>query len=182
MRAISMWQPWASAVAFGSKTIETRHWATKYRGPLAIHAAKGGVSKGDLDYCDKQEPWHGALYQHLGDMFSGNSCRNLPRGQVIAVVNLVDCIPTNHHTIGAIDEPRFPSNPEHRQTGRYKWTERDLGDFSDYRFGWIFKDLRLLETPIPFKGHQGFFDVPDHLFPSSFLEELRYATVLPGLR
>lgn len=39
MKAISLWQPWASLVALGVKTIETRSWSTKYRGPLTIHAA-----------------------------------------------------------------------------------------------------------------------------------------------
>ncbi len=39
MKAITLWQPWASLVAIGAKTIETRSWATSYRGPLAIHAA-----------------------------------------------------------------------------------------------------------------------------------------------
>src|SRR3546814_21127441 len=40
VKAISLWQPWASAIALGHKSIETRHWPTKYRGELAIHAAK----------------------------------------------------------------------------------------------------------------------------------------------
>lgn len=39
MRAISLWQPWASAVGI-IKLIETRHWATDYRGPLVIHATR----------------------------------------------------------------------------------------------------------------------------------------------
>lgn len=39
MKAVTLWQPWASLVAIGAKTIETRSWATSYRGPLAIHAA-----------------------------------------------------------------------------------------------------------------------------------------------
>src|SRR5260370_42147173 len=39
MKALTLWQPWASLVAFEEKKVETRTWATKYRGPLAIHAA-----------------------------------------------------------------------------------------------------------------------------------------------
>ena len=38
--ALSLWQPWASAIALGLKKIETRSWYTPYRGPLLIHAAK----------------------------------------------------------------------------------------------------------------------------------------------
>lgn len=41
MKAITLTQPWASLVALGWKSVETRGWSTAYRGPLAIHAAKG---------------------------------------------------------------------------------------------------------------------------------------------
>lgn len=39
MKALSVKQPWASLIASGEKTIETRVWATKYRGPLLICAS-----------------------------------------------------------------------------------------------------------------------------------------------
>ena len=35
-KAISLKQPWANLIASGKKTIETRTWATKYRGELVI--------------------------------------------------------------------------------------------------------------------------------------------------
>lgn len=38
--AISLWQPWASLMASGHKSIETRSWSTHLRGLVAIHAAK----------------------------------------------------------------------------------------------------------------------------------------------
>ncbi len=40
MKAITLHQPWASLVAQGIKTIETKSWSTHYRGRLAIHASK----------------------------------------------------------------------------------------------------------------------------------------------
>lgn len=36
VKAISLKQPWANLIADGKKTIETRKWATKYRGDLVI--------------------------------------------------------------------------------------------------------------------------------------------------
>ena len=39
MQAITLWQPWASLIADGLKQYETRSWATKHRGTLAIHAS-----------------------------------------------------------------------------------------------------------------------------------------------
>ena len=44
MKALSLWQPHAQAIAAGLKPYETRHWPTRYRGPIAIHAAKRRVS------------------------------------------------------------------------------------------------------------------------------------------
>jgi ASCH domain len=43
VRALSLWQPWASLIALGIKTIETRSWkapASAIGQPLLIHAAK----------------------------------------------------------------------------------------------------------------------------------------------
>jgi len=40
MKAISVKQPWASMIIRGQKTIETRTWATKYRGDLLIVSSK----------------------------------------------------------------------------------------------------------------------------------------------
>lgn len=39
MRILTLTQPWASLIAIGAKTLETRSWRTGYRGPLAIHYA-----------------------------------------------------------------------------------------------------------------------------------------------
>jgi len=39
-KAISLKQPWANLVAQGKKTIETRKWATAYRGDLVICSSK----------------------------------------------------------------------------------------------------------------------------------------------
>jgi len=36
MKAITLCQPWASAIAVGLKVYETRSWKTSYRGPLAV--------------------------------------------------------------------------------------------------------------------------------------------------
>lgn len=45
MRALTVKQPWAGAIALGAvhpggKDVENRHWSTGYRGPLLIHAGK----------------------------------------------------------------------------------------------------------------------------------------------
>ncbi len=86
MKAISLWQPWA----LGLKKIETRSWPTKYRGPLAIHAAQKKVFFTDVPF-----EIIAALYDtklHPAD---------LPYGGIIATVTLIDCIPitTRNHPL-----------------------------------------------------------------------------------
>lgn len=40
MKALSIRQPWANLIASGTKTMETRTWATSYRGALLIVSSK----------------------------------------------------------------------------------------------------------------------------------------------
>jgi len=40
IRALSIKQPWATMIAIGRKTIETRTWQTSYRGPVLIVSSK----------------------------------------------------------------------------------------------------------------------------------------------
>jgi hypothetical protein len=40
MKALSIKQPWANLIATGKKTIETRTWATLYRGELLLASSK----------------------------------------------------------------------------------------------------------------------------------------------
>ena len=40
MKAISIKQPWANLIASGQKTIETRVWATPYRGQILLVSSK----------------------------------------------------------------------------------------------------------------------------------------------
>jgi activating signal cointegrator 1 len=40
MKVITVIQPWATLLALGVKKFETRSWATKHRGELAVHAGK----------------------------------------------------------------------------------------------------------------------------------------------
>jgi hypothetical protein len=43
MNALTVRQPWANYIADKLKTIETRTWYNKYRGPLLIHSSKKPV-------------------------------------------------------------------------------------------------------------------------------------------
>lgn len=154
MKAITLWQPWASAVAYGSKQIETRSWSTKYRGPLLIHAAKRCI-KYELIHLSCCWNWKGALCQEVKPWPLG-----LPFGALIAKCNLIDCRPTGEFTQNELDTLRVPPI-KHGEL--YAWSERQLGDFSLGRFGWVLTDIKKFKKPISYKGSQGFFDVPENI-------------------
>lgn len=48
MKCLTVRQPWAAAIIAGLKTVEYRSWATRYRGPLLIHAAAVRARPADL--------------------------------------------------------------------------------------------------------------------------------------
>jgi hypothetical protein len=126
---ISLWQPWASLVGRG-KGIETRHWPTKPRALLGIHAAK---TRKMMDMCD-EEPFHSCLFT------GANALEDLPFGAVVAVCKLAACVKTE--TLTDISA-----------------TERAFGDYTPGRYGWILEDIELLRTPFVVRGGQGFFNV-----------------------
>lgn len=162
MKCISLWQPWATAIALGSKRIETRSWPTPYRGRIAIHAAKRRVVSELMDIQSSWE-WRGALHLDsqpalLGDPLQVRG-RHLPEilpfGAVVAIATLTDCRVSGSFTVNELRTWRG-SHP-------YRWCEDQMGDFSPGRFGWVLSGIIPLLTPLPWKGEQRWFDVPDDL-------------------
>jgi hypothetical protein len=72
MKALTLYQPWASLIRDGRKPIETRSWPTDYRGILAIHAGKTVVQDACIHF--------------------GYDPVTIERGVVLCTANLVDCI------------------------------------------------------------------------------------------
>ena len=68
MKALTMTQPWATLVALGENTIETRSWSTSYRGPLAIHSARAAqrlVPEHEADFGDLSPGRFGFVLRHV---------------------------------------------------------------------------------------------------------------------
>lgn len=164
MKALSLWQPWASAIAIGSKRIETRSWSTNYRGPLLIHAAKR-KNISELIHLHSCWNWQGAM-RGIGWSWARDAMDRdmaaMPFGAIVAICTLDDVRPTDSFTQAELDKPqRAPG----ATTDGYDWTERQMGNYALGRFGWVLACIQPLEKPIPFTGHQGLFNVPDELLP-----------------
>lgn len=143
MRAISLWQPHAQAVALGIKPYETRGWPTDYRGPLAIHAAKNPFKAKDYDP---------EYFMEACNRLSHGGCPHyaLDYGKVLCLVDLVDCV-TVGRLRGRIGAAEF-------------WGDfRDTGDDGKDRYAFKLENIRLIpgyKRPAVV-GRQKWFDVPD---------------------
>ena len=138
MRALSLWQPWASLWCSQRKVHETRSWRCSYRGWLLVHATK---------HFEKDFAVGDPLRVILDNEFGTQWALDLPTGVLIGMVNVVDCLPT---------EMLFGD-------GAVSDDDRVCGDFSAGRFAWKRDEFRLFDQPIPYRGAQGIFNVPDNL-------------------
>lgn len=152
MKAISLWQPWATAVALGLKQVETRSWRTHYRGPIAICAAK----------CAKKEVRH-AFDRAVGHLGYGvrfcaagyTDFEDLPLGAIVATANLVACV-----SVDAMEVAMLPDE------------EKAWGNYARGRFAWYLKNVRRLDAPVPCVGGQGFFEVSTDVVADAFAASL----------
>lgn len=160
IKVLSLWQPWASLVAWGDKQIETRSWPTAYRGLVAIHAAKRWTA--DEKHQLRQPYFREAMerkYEHIC-----HAEALMPLGCIVAVAQLTDCRSMRGmrwegdglRLIRLVD-----TDTEHYITVSRK--EVAFGLYSPERFAWVLSDIRALPEPIPFRGMQGLFDAPADL-------------------
>lgn len=129
LRVLTLWQPWASLMAWREKLNETRPKKWGYRGWVAIHASERSCQVVDqanesyltlaLDRNKAPKPWH------------------LPRGKILAVGRFTGCFPT---------PPDVPVLTDQ---------ERAFGNYGPGRFYYPTADLAALPTPIAWKGGQG---------------------------
>lgn len=155
MKAISLTQPWATLIAIGAKRIETRSWSTKYRGPIAIHAAKG------MPRDARMFAYHDPAGKALNDagILLGGNCAALPRGAIVATAILLEVMLTGdwlnyRHVTRTI-------NLGHGRSWIVTPTEIAFGNYEPGRFAWLLDDVRALPVPIACKGALGLWTLPD---------------------
>lgn len=84
MKALTVRQPWAWLI-FHGKDVENRNWPTFFRGPVAIHAAKGMTRAEYENAKEFVENFDPGLAKDMPDM------RDLVRGAIIGMVRLHAC-------------------------------------------------------------------------------------------
>jgi len=132
MKALTLWQPWASLWLTTAKVHETRPWSTNYRGELAVHAGKRPVGW-NLPY-----DLHCVCVEYLGKDYE----KTCPLGSIIGVVQLIDVYTTSVH--GPIDTQ-----------------DRICGDWTGGRFAWKRGQFLALARPVPHIGRQRLWNAPE---------------------
>lgn len=149
MKALSLWQPWATLVAIGQKRVETRSWRTSYRGPLLICSTQ--KVPGDVFRKTTTDP---RFYERVRCSPIGYE-----HGVALCVVDLEACVPSEEWIDGAKEAEQWDAVQ----------CESMLGDLSPGRFAWTLRRPRplwrknehgMLLKMIDVKGRQGLWTVP----------------------
>lgn len=140
MRALTLIEPWATFMALGLKTIETRSWYASIRDRVMIHASK---SRKCLDQANE-------ILERAGHPTRFNPDYDWPLGKIVAVVEVYGCKTTVG--IGALSKCEYA-----------------MGDYSEYtlskgvrrkRFGILTRNLWRVPAPVDCKGALSFWQVP----------------------
>lgn len=180
VRALTIHQPWASLVAAGVKTIETRSWRTDWRGTLLIHAGAHRPPVVDFGRWSVP-PVIDAMCEWNPD--GTLAARHpLPLGAVVAVAHLDGVVPIVCYgdpirgqrpvtataavrcADGITDFILVRNEDEAADALRVhgpvpadidRSDQLPFGDFTPGRYAWLLSDVRPLPQPVPAKGRQG---------------------------
>ena len=146
MKTLTVLEPWAFLIVAGHKRIETRSWATKYRGELAIHAGHAMDEDGEALIEELTRPMGRGRTESAGGAWlaplKGYGFDRGEMGKVIGVVELVDVVRIDRRLAMAL-------SPK----------ERMLGDYAEGRWAWMLEHPRRLVAPVEARGHLGLWEV-----------------------
>jgi hypothetical protein len=144
MKDLTLWQPYAQAIALGLKRYETRAWATKHRGRLAIHCSVKPMCK---------------EYKELAKGYEISD--KLEYGKIVVICDLEDCIFMTDEFIK--QQPKAEIDFGDWRVGRYAWKLRVVkileepiaakgvqGLWNTDLFAELESDLSLLTLPLEF--------------------------------
>lgn len=182
---LSLWQPWASLMVTPDpqrsdgkppKEWETRSWYPHVLPPLiAIHATKGISREERWGICDGRrffEPYASVLERCLyssfdpwmpdydervrrhngGDIAASRKHRCLPLGAIVGVGR-----------IAQVERADRAAEIIGRERGAGAMTEIALGNYALGRYALRFADVRPLRNPVPCRGLQQLWPVPDEI-------------------
>lgn len=149
MYAVTLHQPWASLIALGIKTVETRSWPAPQRlleQTIAIHAGRRLVRR----------PGHRIereLRARLGEEWS----QAIPTGAVVATATLAGMARVKYVDLASGHAVHDDGTEMGRAVGTGRTEIDPWGDFRTGRWLWLLTDVKALPEPILAVGHQSFW-------------------------
>lgn len=173
MKALSIMQPWASAILHLGKRLENRGWqGCSYRGPLLLHASKGVGTITDFDYavddmlanlvldgCSHEDRSNaikklGVVNRKRARELYWAPGNEMPRGGIVGVCRVESVIPPSARSWSAQAKVFDEWVCQGGDPKQKRWW---MGGFA-----LVLKDVRPLPF-LPWKGALGLFEVPDNV-------------------
>ena len=145
MKCLTLHQPWASLIASGQKTVETRSWrppASLVGERIAIHAGRRVAAQAGL---------HPETALAIAGIYGPRWRESAPRGAVVCTVRIAAA-----HQVRRVEQG-------------LAWVDDGVsyrvsphGDYSPGRWLWLLDDLICFERPVPAIGHQRLWNWRDY--------------------
>lgn len=126
--ALSIRQPWAWLILNAGKDIENRGWATRFRGRILVHAAKG-MTRDEYEDAIEFAHYHCDVPADKLPKFG-----DLERGGIVGSVEIIDCVSQSESPwfVGThgfvLRNPEIqPFRPYKGQLGFFEVKENDNG-------------------------------------------------------
>ena len=149
MYAITLHQPWASLIALGIKTVETRSWPAPARllgQTIAIHAGKRVARE--------TEP---VIESALVELVGADWRSIIPAGAVVATATLAGLARVERVNCARSSATHDPGAENGCAVGQLKTPIDPWGDFSPGRWLWFLSDVQSLPRPVSAVGRQAFW-------------------------
>jgi len=137
MKTISIWQPFATLIVEGCKTVETRTWPA----PASVIGQRIGIASTKNILPGQRDQWNDPVFRIHYEMTGMPNYLELPFGYLLgtAVLDAVDVM-TEEMMEDVSD------------------TELNFGWWEPGSYAWRLTDPIKLEHPIPIRGQQGIYE------------------------
>lgn len=168
MKALTIWQPWASLIIAGAKPYEFRGWrppASIIGQRIVIHAATKRMDR--VDALGLLNTLMERDYDEVGRLFAAETCL-IPEKAIPLLNEVLAFDPPYSAGLGTavIGEPRLGTHiAEEFGVPRANDSDRD----QHANWGWPMLEIEPWSDPIPMRGRQGLWTWPD---PAEFIGAL----------
>lgn len=165
MKAITLWEPWAWAVAYAGKWIENRTWRpprTAILKPIAIHASTKALDGEAIAHLrDVVHQTKVAPVGHRFDDGQAYTVGTLGFGHIVAVGWLAGWIGHGGESLLPFDTVKVIAGSNTQPTARQIESNARWSPWFTGPVGWILAQVTRLPEPIRARSRQGLWDLEE---------------------